>query len=156
MKYKNKRLVRDKIKFRSKLEAYCYDVLKEHKIKFSYETLVVPLLDSFEYEPTCWERVGKNFKQQRKKVNKITYKPDFIGDSNLWIIETKGYFTPVARIKWKLFKQWLVENNLQTQLFMPTNKTEVKKTVELIKEIDGKVKTKSRKSKGVLQNAASI
>lgn len=157
MKFKNVELVRGKLKFRSKLEAYCYDVLVDNGIKFSYETLIIPLLDSFEYTPTCWERVGKNYKIQRQKINKITYKPDFIGKSNLWIVETKGYFTPVARLKWKLFKQWLVQHNLSTQLFMPTNKGEVLKTVQIIKELDASQTRKQRnKSSKVLQDAAGL
>lgn len=39
---------------------------------------------------------------------------------------------------------------------MPTNKGEIQKTIEIIKEIDDSVTTKKRKDTGILQDAASV
>lgn len=63
------------IRFRSKLEAYCYEqmILKGLKPLYEMETFV--LQEKFEY---CGE-----------KIRPITYTPDFTGDS--YIIECKGF-----------------------------------------------------------------
>lgn len=39
---------------------------------------------------------------------------------------------------------------------MPTNKGEIQKTIEVIKELDDSITTKKGKNSTVLQNAASI
>jgi hypothetical protein len=56
----------DGIHFRSKLELYCYNILKSHQILSEYEQKTFTLLDSFEY--------------QGEKIRPMTYKPDFTGD----------------------------------------------------------------------------
>lgn len=67
-------LVYENIKFRSKLEVYCYKKLKENNINAEYESTQYVLLDSFKYN-------GEN-------IRKMTYKPDFVGTN--FIIECKG------------------------------------------------------------------
>lgn len=123
--------------FRSKLEEYCSFSLKEANLSFYYEPFQIVITEGFVYNPESWEKIGKQFELQRKKVNPIRYTPDFvsspiIGDV-VWIIETKGYFNPLARMKWKLFKLWLVSNGYNWKLYLPTNKKEVKECVEHIK-----------------------
>lgn len=132
-------------KFRSKLEKYCNDKLIEAKIPFKYESMEIVLLDSFTYEEESWEKIGKNrkkFKLQRKKQLPTRYKPDFTGDG--WLIETKGFFTAEARLKWKMFKRWLVDNNLKWKLFMPSNKGEVDRTIEMLLEHDWRERNKNK------------
>ena len=131
MKYNNTYVHMDGIKFRSKLESVCYELLKEADLKFEYEPSKWELVPGIEYNTPSWEKIGKTYKKQRVKVSAITYVPDFVGDD--WLIECKGFFTPEARIKWKLLKQYLHKNKLSYRLFMPTNKTQLKKTIELIK-----------------------
>jgi len=44
----------------------------------------------------------------------MTYTPDFVSlptlSNKLWIIETKGYPTDSFKLKWKLLKQYAVQN----------------------------------------------
>jgi len=44
----------------------------------------------------------------------MTYTPDFVSlptiSNKLWIIETKGYPTDAFKLKWKLLKQYAVQN----------------------------------------------
>lgn len=69
-------------KFRSRLEKYCAQQLKENGIKFGYETEKIVLVPKFRYEGVSLEKIGKNrdLKQQRAGQAAITYTPDFIGD----------------------------------------------------------------------------
>ena len=48
-----------------------------------------------------------------------TYNPDFTG--NEFIIECKGFFTDVAKLKWKLFLRWMNENRPNCDVYMPKN-----------------------------------
>jgi hypothetical protein len=129
-KYKNKTVT----KFRSKLEKTCWDLLTEAELGFFYEPFKVPLLEGFEYNNDSWEKVGKEYKLQKKKVQRMTYTPDFVSShnltKNLWIIETKGYPTDSFKLKWKRLKQYASENNYSWTLYMPTNKGEIEFTIE--------------------------
>src|SRR3990167_5711997 len=104
LKYKNQ----PQELYKSKLEKTCADLLKDNNIFFEYEPYEVVLIEPFSYELLSYERIGKEFKQQRQKVRKMSYKPDFIGEG--WIIETKGRKTPEFLIKWKMFKRYLIEH----------------------------------------------
>ena len=123
------------IKFRSKLEVFTYKQLEAAGIKSMYEentyTLMpgfYPIMDS--YEPSKGE-----YKNNAKKVRGIKYTPDFVDPNGEWIIEVKGYANDVFPIKWKLFKLYLIENDMQCTLFLPKNQKQVKETVELIKKL---------------------
>ena len=84
------------IKFKSKLEVYCYKKLKEAKIKCTYEKMTFELLPEiiFEYND-----------KKSKIVFPLTYTPDFVGKD--FIIECKGYADARFPIVWKLFKHYL-------------------------------------------------
>jgi len=90
-------------------------------------------LNPFEFEQMSYERIGSKFKPQSKKVRAIKYTPDFIGKG--WVMETKGKKTPDFQLKWKLFKKYLYDNNMQYFLSMPTNKREIITSIDLIKEL---------------------
>lgn len=111
-------LVYDSIKFRSKLEVYCYRRLKESKIIAEYES------KKFILQPA--------FTLDAEKIRPITYTPDFIG--NTFIIECKGMQTDSFKIKWKLFKYYLLKNNLQYKLYMPRNQKDIEKVIQDINE----------------------
>ncbi len=108
----------DGIKFRSKLEKYCYKKLKEHKIYAEYEQHIFVIQDEFRYDDEL--------------VRKITYKPDFVGTG--FIIECKGHPNEAWPLRWKLFKRYLFINNIQYKLYTPHNLKEVDKIIEKIKE----------------------
>ena len=93
----------DGITFRSKLEGYCYTKLKEANIKNEYEELTITLIEPFRFN-------GKYYAGN-------TYTPDFVGDN--FIIECKGFFTDVARIKWKLFlNNYVVKKHPEIKIYM--------------------------------------
>ena len=129
------------IKFRSKLEVFTYKQLEAAGIKSMYEentyTLMpgfYPIMDS--YEPSKGE-----YKNNTKKVRAITYTPDFVDPNGKWIIEVKGYANDVFPIKWKLFKVYLMENDMEDcTLYLPKNQKQVKETVELIKKLENEYK----------------
>ena len=129
------------IKFRSKLELFTYKQLEDAGIKSMYEentyTLMpgfYPLMDS--YEPSKGE-----YKNNTKKVRGITYTPDFVDPYGKWIIEVKGYANDVFPIKWKLFKMYLMENDMEEYtLYLPKNQKQVKETIELIKKLENEYK----------------
>lgn len=53
LKYNNKPKKVDGIKFRSKLEVYCYEALLDSGLEFEYEPESITLIPSFRYEPEC-------------------------------------------------------------------------------------------------------
>lgn len=122
-KVKNARItIIDGIKFRSNLEAFTYKALKESGLKFEYEPYSFVLIPQFNFNG--------------EKVRSASYKPDFVGDD--WIIEVKGFETDAFKIRWKLFKWKLVQEDLNYRLFLPKNQKQVLKAIEQIvkKEYD--------------------
>ena len=96
MKYKNQPIS----KFKSGLEFTCNELLEESGLPFEYEPITLVLMDSFEYPLESYQKVGKKFKNSQK-VRAVKYVPDFIvtGKNTIYLIETKGFLTPVARLK---------------------------------------------------------
>jgi hypothetical protein len=129
-------------KFRSKLEKYCSDMLKKNKIKFEYEKERIVLIPKFRYEGISLEKIGKSreLKQQRQGQAACTYLPDFVGEG--WVIECKGFFTPQARLKWKLYKKYLLDNNIKVDLYMPSNQRQVRRVMKEILKKNKKNKKK--------------
>jgi hypothetical protein len=123
---------KEKIKFRSKLEEYCYGELEKAGLKFEYEPYRITLLPGFRYEGFSMERKGKKLKPAWIKQQAVTYMPDFVGEG--WIIETKGYERPLSAMKWKLFKRYLKQNNENIDLYKPHTRKEVHQCIELILE----------------------
>jgi len=133
----------DGISFKSRLEVNCYKALKEADIKFKYEPTSYEVLGSFLFEHNSYERLangkGDFINRGLKKVNAITYKPDFVGKG--FVIETKGRRTPEFDLRFKLFKKWIKDNSTTLiSIYMPQNITEINQTVKLIKE-NGDTKT---------------
>lgn len=106
----------DGIKFKSKLELYCYKKLKENKIKATYEGETFTIIDAFEYKG--------------EKVRKATYKPDFVGKE--FIIECKGHANDAWPIRCKLFKRYLYNNNSNIDYYIVKNKKQIDEVVETI------------------------
>lgn len=103
--------------------------MQEHNIPFLYEPTSYVLVEDFKFSNQCVEKIGKQLKFQNA-VRKITYTPDFVGDN--WIIETKGVRTESFNLKWKLFKKYVNENQLEYDLYAPSNKKEVDTVIEYI------------------------
>jgi len=128
----------DGIEFRSRLEAFAYTELKKASIKFDYEKEKFVLMEKFKYENISIEKRKKKgklvFDQALKSIRSTTYLPDFTNLKDGWIIEVKGLKSDVFNLKWKLFKQYLVKNNLNYELYMPGSKKQILQCVEMIKE----------------------
>ena len=99
----------DGIKFRSKLETYCYQKLKEAKIEAKYEAEHFLLIPKFEYNG--------------EKIRPMTYLPDFIGKD--FIIECKGLITDSFPLRWKIFKYSLFMQGKNPKLYLVRNKKQV-------------------------------
>ena len=84
------------VKYRSKLEARCAQILKENNISFEYEPLKIEYIPKFEY--------------YGEKYRAAFYTPDFIID-NKYILEIKGFPNEVYRYKKKLVLIKLLKDN---------------------------------------------
>ncbi len=121
-------------------EQYCLDKLKENGLLEGYENETFTVLEEFFFENECWARTqnGKGDFAQRGtcKVRGIKYTPDFVGRD--FIIEVKGYIRAGSYdafpLRFKLFKAWLKNNKIGKTLYVPRNKKEIDKTIELIKQ----------------------
>ena len=110
---------KDGIKFRSKLEVYTYDKLKEYNILFKYESERFNLIPSFLFNG--------------KKIRPATYLPDFTGKN--FIIECKGYKTDSWPLREKLFKYKLFLTQDKRQFFIVHNKKEVEECIKKIQNL---------------------
>ena len=88
------------VKYRSKLEARCAQILKENNISFEYEPLKIEYIPKFEY--------------YGEKYRAAFYTPDFIID-NKYILEIKGFLTDTYRYKKKLVLLKLLKDNNYTK-----------------------------------------
>lgn len=107
----------DGIKFRSKLEVYTYKKLKEACIDAEYEKHRYELLPAFTYYD--------------KKYRAMTYLPDFVGSN--FIIECKGFANDAWPLREKLFKHFLVTNNIDIPFYKVSNQKEVDNLIKILK-----------------------
>lgn len=139
-KIKNAKVLEiDGKRFKSKLELFTYNKLKENNIlNFKYEEDKYVLLEGFEFNNSSIEvKKDKSFVESTKNIRPITYTPDFTcvdENKNGWIIECKGFNNDVFPLKWKWFKDYLTKNNYNVTLYKPNNQQNVIETIELIKE----------------------
>ena len=136
-KIKSKPTELDGIKFRSKLEAHCYRMLKDANIEADYEKHKYVLLQGFHYPTSSFEDNGKTGYMDKKKykVRDITYTPDFVDPKGRWVIECKGYANERFPLKWKMFKQLLMQQDDPPVLFVPRNQRQNIETVTKILEL---------------------
>jgi hypothetical protein len=124
----------DGITFASGLEKYMYIALKKADIDFDYEGKTFELVPSFTFKNECFERQsngkGDFINRGCKKVLNLKYTPDFLGID--FIIETKGRANDSFPLRWKLFKEWMMDNNDDRTLYKPQNNSECDKTIKLI------------------------
>lgn len=124
------------IKFKSRLELYCYKKLKESGIEFRYEPeayiLFVgskPNLVKF-YDP---DKNTKRLKLNTTKIINVTYTPDFVGSN--WVIETKGLKSSTYSIKMKMFREYLENTGNEWVILEPHNQVQIDEAIKLIKQL---------------------
>jgi hypothetical protein len=129
-----KKVTYDGINFASGLERYMYMALKKAKLKAKYEGKTYEIIKGFNFKNVCIARSanGKGDYKNRgnKKILPIRYTPDFIGKD--FIIECKGRANESFPLRWKLFKRYLTDNKIKTNLYKPQNQKQCDETVELI------------------------
>ena len=132
-------LIYHNILFKSKLELHCYKTLKDANLNFQYEKHRYEMVPPFTFKNNSYElfkRKGKKtFGLQRNNIRGITYTPDFVGEYNgqMFIIETKGCPNDAFPIRWKLFKRYLLKNDIDADLYMPRNHKQINEVIEIIK-----------------------
>lgn len=135
---KSKAMTIDGINFKSRLEGYMYKLLKENKINFRYEGESFELSPSFVFNNDYFARLasgkGDFINRGHKKINNMSYKPDFVINHNGYyaIVETKGLPTEPFNMRMKLFKSTLNQSNTECDIFVPQTQTECVKTMEII------------------------
>ena len=129
-----KKVTYDGINFASGLERYMYMALKKAKLKAKYEGKTYEIIKGFNFKNVCIARSanGKGDYKNRgnKKILPIRYTPDFIGKD--FIIECKGRANESFPLRWKLFKRYLTDNKIKTNLYKPQNQKQCDETVKLI------------------------
>lgn len=126
--------------FQSGLELEMSELLKGAFIAHSYEGQKFIIDDGFKYTGESHERFlnGKgDFKDRGKKTYKDSiYTPDFTNpaDQELeWVIETKGRAMPDFSRTWRLFKKYIKSLDREITLFVPRNKKDCIKVIEILK-----------------------
>jgi len=126
----------DGIQFKSKLETHCYNRLKENGFNFKYEEERFVLMPKFEFDGTSTEMIRsrgeKYYKECSPNIRAITYTPDFTNLEDGWVIECKGNPNDAFPLRWKLFKKYIKDNDLKYDLYLPRNKKQIDKTIELL------------------------
>lgn len=135
---KSKKITIDGIEFASRLEGTMYKLLRDNNINFKYESESYTLSDSFLFNNNYHARLasgnGEYCNRGFKKVNAITYKPDFVIRHNDYyaIVETKGLPTESYNMRMKMFKALLNRQNIQCDIFVPQTNAECLETINLI------------------------
>ena len=96
-KYGNKKIEVNGVKFDSKLEMYCYDLLTKLNFEFEFQKKII-LVEDFRYN--------------KKAIRPITLTVDFIVKHNDidYYIDIKGFATDVSKIKYKMLRYQLKDN----------------------------------------------
>ncbi len=131
-----KKVSYDGIDFASGLEKYMYIALQKNKIKSKYEGETFVLVPGFHFENECYEKQsngkGEFVNRGSKRILPIKYTPDFIGED--FIIETKGRANESFPMRWKLFKQLIVNQFPGITLYKPQNQKDCDETIRIILE----------------------
>lgn len=128
-------------RYKSSIEKYCADQLKEHGLAFDYEEHTFELVERFRFPNKYFKMTAKG-KVMSDRTNSvvlpITYTPDFVGKDYKWIIETKG-FLPSHHdftMRWKLFLRFLVGIDSDYIVFLAKNSGQVDQAIqEILKSI---------------------
>ena len=128
-------------RYKSSIEKYCADQLKQFGLAFAYEEQSFELVEKFRFPNKYFKMTAKSkvmLNRSDSVVLPITYTPDFMGRDHNWIIETKGYLPSHHdfTMRWKLFLRHLVMNESNAIVFLAKNQQQVDQAIqEIIKSI---------------------
>lgn len=108
-KYGNKKIVSDGVSFDSKLEKYCFDMLKRLKFEFEFQQKIV-LVDKFLYNKQAIREIGMIVDFVVKHKEKIIY------------IDTKGFATAESKMKYKMLKNKIKEESNTVVIWLHSQK----------------------------------
>ena len=142
-------------KFKSSIEKYCSDQLRERGVSFTYEEDTFYLLDSFVFPHKYFKMTAKRKDMADRTGSKqqpIRYTPDFVGKDQKWIIETKGYLPSHHDfpMRWKHFLKHIVDNNLGFDVYLARNRQQVDQAIDEI------IKSKQNGSKSTGSDVLDI
>tara|TARA_R100000734_G_C3245326_1_gene48637 strand:+ start:105 stop:581 length:477 start_codon:yes stop_codon:yes gene_type:complete len=126
-------------KYKSSIEKYCATQLKQHGIPFNYEEEQFTLVEPFRFERKYFKMTAKR-KDMSDRTNTIQqpirYTPDFVCKDSTWIIETKGYLPSHHDfpMRWKLFLKYIVDHDMDCDVYLAKNKVQVDQAIEEIKK----------------------
>ena len=132
------------IKFKSKLEMFCYKQLESSGLYFEYESKTFLLIDKFKPNIPVYKysESTKKIEQNFVSIKHTTYTPDFIikykkDDNEYIVVECKGIETDNWKMKWKLLRKDIHNTNYPfiKALFVVKNQTQIKESIQLIKEL---------------------
>ena len=119
-------------KFQSRLEQHLFQLFDDAGVKIKYEEEVFTIIDKFHFPNASYEKTISSKDKLVNKGNKnhlaVKYTPDFtldIGDLKV-IVECKGISMDIFQLRYKLFKKYIVDNNLNYVLYMPRNQAQNK------------------------------
>ena len=126
-------------RYKSSIEKYCADQLKEHGLAFNYEEETFELMERFRFPNKYFKMTAKGkamVDRSNSVVLPITYTPDFVGRDHKWIIETKGYLPSHHdfTMRWKLFLRYLVGIDSDYIVFLAKNSGQVDQAIQEILE----------------------
>lgn len=101
--------IMDGIKFASKLELYFYNLLNAVGIKFDFQVDVL---------------AQEKFSYRGDTIRPIKIIIDFYLPKYDLYVDTKGWQTDYNKLKWKVVKKALVDNNREPEIKLPSNKNE--------------------------------
>jgi len=122
-------------KFASSLEKYCSEQLRALRVPFVYEGEQFTLVESFRYENKYMRMTSKK-KEMIDKTGKVVlpirYTPDFMAKDMSWVIETKGFLPSHHdfNMRWKLFLKYLVDNEIESDVYIAKNKGQVDQAIQ--------------------------
>jgi len=130
--------------YKSKLEKIMAMCLHEQGLPINYETKKIVLFNAIDSDVKSYKRTtnGKGIFKNRmfSKVSEISYTPDFVdseshfGKKGSFIIEVKGFPTPIFNLRYKLFERHCTLNYENVDLYMPRTADDCYETAKLIKD----------------------
>ena len=131
------------IKFKSKIEMFCYKELEKSGLSFSYENVTIVLLTGFRPTVPVYKFSSKTNKLtvDLTVVRPTTYTPDFVviktyPDKTIGrvIIECKGVEMDNWKMKWKILRKQIHSETTNIEaLFVVKNQSQVKECIDVIK-----------------------